>query len=106
MAGLTGVKTMITRDEALYSLKKMKPGISERYGVVSLGLFGSVARGESRPDSDVDVVVRLREPNLFYLVHIKEALEEALHEHVDIIHYREKMNAFLKKRIDRDVIYV
>lgn len=97
---------MIARDDALQLLKEMKPGIVERYGLISLGLFGSVARGESRPDSDVDVVVRLREPNLFYLVHIKEALEEALHEHVDIIHYREKMNDFLKKRIDRDVIYV
>jgi uncharacterized protein len=97
---------VITRDEMLQFLKKMKPEIAERYGIISLGLFGSVARGESRPDSDVDVVVRLREPNLFYLVHIKEALEEALHEHVDIIHYREKMNVFLKRRIDRDVIYV
>ena len=59
---------MITRDEVLQFLKEMKPGIVERYGLISLGLFGSVARGESRPDSDVDVVVRLREPNLFYLV--------------------------------------
>lgn len=97
---------MITTDEALHFLKKMKPEISDRYGIISMGLFGSLARGESRPDSDVDVVVRLHKPNLFYLVHIKEALEEGLHQHVDLVHYREKMNLLLKRRIDRDVIYV
>jgi len=56
--------------------------------------------------SDVDVVVQMRDPNLFVLVYVKEELEEALHEHVDIIHYRERMNAFLKRRIDQEAVYV
>jgi predicted nucleotidyltransferase len=33
-------------------------------------------------------------------------LEELMHVHVDIINYREKMNSFLKKRIDREAVYV
>lgn len=97
---------MISKDEALQFLRQLKPEITERYGIISLGLFGSVARGEPNQDSDIDIVVRLREPKLSYLVHIKEALEETLHENVDLIHYRERMNSLLKRRIDRDVIYV
>ena len=97
---------MIHRDEALAVLSSFKGDFVERYGITALGIFGSVARDQAMGTSDVDVVVKMREPNLFTLVHVKETLEEALHEHVDIVHYRERMNGFLKKRIDREAIYV
>ena len=97
---------MISRDNVLEVLQKSKGELEDRFGVTSLGIFGSVANGKITETSDVDIVVKLRTPNLFTLVHIKETLEEALHEHVDIIHYRESMNGFLKSRIDRDAIYV
>ena len=97
---------MINRDHTLEVLRSFKSELEERYGVTSLGIFGSVARGQTTETSDVDVVIKLRTPNLFTLVHVKETLEEALHEHVDIVHYRESMNGFLKSRIDKDAIYV
>lgn len=98
--------TMISRDQALDVLRNCKSDLEEHYGVIRLGVFGSVARGQATAASDVDVVITMRTPNLFTMVHIKEVLEEALHEHVDLVHYRERMNTFLKSRIDRDVIYV
>ena len=94
------------RNEVIEILRRHKSLFAERYGVTELGIFGSIARGETTPESDVDVVVQMREPNLFFMVHIKDALEEAFHQHVDIIQYREKMNPFLKQRIDRDAMYV
>jgi predicted nucleotidyltransferase len=97
---------MISRDETLEILRRFKEGLSERYGITALGIFGSVARGEQCVTSDVDVVVKMRDPNLFVLVHVKEELEEVLHEQVDIVHYRERMNAFLKRRIDQEAVYV
>ncbi len=97
---------MISRDKTLMVLRSFKGELEERYGVTSLGIFGSVARGQVTETSDVDVVITLRIPNLFTLVHVKEELEDALCEHVDIVHYRENMNGFLKSRIDQDAIYV
>lgn len=97
---------MINRDDVLEILRRFKGDLSERYGITALGIFGSVARGQQQTTSDVDVVVKMRDPNLFVLVHVKEDLEEALHEHVDIVHYREKMNTFLKHRIDKEAVYV
>lgn len=97
---------MISRYEALEVLRRVKGDFAERYGITELGIFGSVARGQQKETSDVDVVVQMRDPNLFVLVHVKEELEEALHEHVDIVHYRERMNAFLKHRIDQEAVYV
>ena len=38
-------------------LRKAKPLLSKRYGVTRLALFGSAARGETRPDSNVDIIV-------------------------------------------------
>jgi predicted nucleotidyltransferase len=40
------------------------------------------------------------------MVHIKDAMEQALHLPVDIVHYQEKMNQFLKQRIDQEAVYV
>ena len=95
-----------SRDEVLDILKKRKAEFAASYGVTDIGIFGSLARGEAKTGSDVDVVVKMRKPDLFFMVHIKEELEDDYGTKVDIVHYREKMNAFLKKRIDREAIYV
>jgi predicted nucleotidyltransferase len=97
---------MIVREDALAILRRSKRGLEERYGITRMGIFGSVARDQSREGSDIDIVVQMLDPNLFTLVHVKEELEEAFHQPVDIIHYRERMNSFLKNRIDQEVIYV
>ena len=94
------------RDEVLAVLRQHKAEFAARYGVTGLGVFGSVARDEAREESDVDVVITMRQPKLFFMVHIKDALEEALHRPVDVVDYRETMNQFLKQRIDREAVYV
>ena len=96
----------MSRAEILKKLKTFKEEYAEKYGITTLGLFGSAARDENQEDSDVDVVVKLRKQDLFNLIGIKQDLEETLHTHVDVISYRETMNAFLKNRIDRESHYV
>lgn len=93
-------------DKVLGILKKRKAEFEAAYGVTAIGIFGSLARGEARTGSDVDVVVKMTKPDLFFMVHIKEELEDDYNTKVDIVHYREKMNAFLKKRIDQEAVYV
>ena len=53
----------------------------------------------------MDVVVRMSKPDLFMLVGIENELEEMLHRSVDIVTYRENMNQFLEKKIDRGAIH-
>lgn len=96
----------IRKSDVLPVLRSLKVGLAERYGVTKLGVFGSVARDEATASSDVDVVLEMQKPDLFYLVHIKDELENAIHTHVDVIQYREYMNPDLKRRIDRDAVYV
>ncbi len=93
------------REAILRELKNHLSDFERRYGVTRIGIFGSAARDEMREDSDIDVVVEMREPDLFYVVHIKEALEEDFKRPVDVIRYRESMNRYLKARIDREAQY-
>lgn len=76
------------------------------YGIERLGVFGSTAQGNNEPESDVDIVVELARPDLLILVGIKQELEDILDRPVDVVRYRDNMNQFLKRRIDRKAIYV
>jgi len=96
---------MSGRDVVLRQLRNYAAEFERLYGVTRIGVFGSVARDESRNDSDIDVVVEMREPDLFYLVHIKETLEKDFQRSVDVIRYRKTMNKYLKARIDREARY-
>lgn len=100
------MENSLNRREVLDILKKRKSEFFSSYGVLEIGLFGSLARGEAKPDSDVDVVVKMSSPDLFSMVHMKESLESDLHCSVDIVRFRERMNPYLKTRIEKEAIYV
>ena len=96
----------MNRDDILAILREFKRTCAEKYGILELGLFGSVAREAAGEESDVDICIKTRTPDPFVLVHIKEDLEERVRKHVDIVRVREKMNPFLKARIEKEGIYV
>lgn len=93
-------------NDVLDILKQYQLENGERYGILSLGIFGSFARNVATEESDVDVVIRLRQPNLFTLSRIRLDLEERIHRHVDLVSYRERMNPILKTRIQQEACYV
>ena len=89
----------------LQLLRQYKAKVADKYGIRRIGIFGSVARGEQTPDSDVDIVVDLVKPRPFYLVHIKDELQTLFGRPVDIVRERENMDSLLKTNIQRDGIY-
>ncbi len=60
--------------------------IAARHGASNLRLFGSAARGEERPDSDIDLLIDMAEDRGFgdYLALVAE-LEAALSRRVDLV---------------------
>lgn len=96
----------MSTDNTIKLLRQFKEDHAQEYGILELGVFGSVGRGDARPDSDVDICVRTETPNPFVLVHLKEAIETLLNKPVDIVRLRETMNPFLKKRIEQEAQYV
>lgn len=95
-----------TTDQILDFLRTQKEFFKKEYRVKKIGIFGSYARGESYEGSDIDIVVELEKPDMFYLIGIKQTMEDALGSRVDVVRIRDKMNKALKQRIERDAIYV
>ena len=94
------------KDEVIHGLRNFIALNRDRYEIIRIGVFGSAARDDMNEESDIDVVVELGKPDLFYLVGIKQDLEEKFRRPVDIVRYRDTMNGFLKKRIDKEAVYV
>jgi len=94
------------KDVAVDILRKYKENNVDKYGILSMGIFGSVARDESSHSSDIDICIQTKVPNMFNIIHIKDELQTLFSAHVDIIRMRENMNPFLKKRIEKDAVYV
>ena len=97
---------MIDNDAVLTALRSVKARFQQSCGLRRIGLFGSMARGGPGPAGDVDVVVDLDRQDLFFLISIKQELEETLRAEVDVVSYRQTMNPYLKRRIDAEAIYV
>jgi hypothetical protein len=94
------------RDNILDTLIRFRKLKQDEFGIVRIGVFGSAARDEITDASDLDVVVELERPDLLTLVGIKQELEELLHRPVDVVRYRERMNHYLKRRTEREAVYV
>ena len=78
-----------------------------KYGALKIGLFGSYARGEQRPDSDLDVLVDFVDrKSLLTLVRIERELSENLGIKVDLL-TEQAISPYLVDRIKADlkVIY-
>lgn len=94
------------KDEALDILKQFKINFADKFGIVRIGLFGSTVRNEAMNDSDIDVVVETKTPDMFAIVHAKQTLENLFHSNVDVIRYRDKMNPYLKQNIEKEAVFV
>ena len=81
-------------------LRKHLPELRRRYGVESLGVFGSYIRGDERENSDLDVLVGyIGVPDLFDFVSLKLDLCELLGVNVDLV-----MKRGLKPRIGERIL--
>ena len=97
---------MKTTAEILDILRDFKAHYTEKYGIITLGLFGSAARGEHDENSDIDICIKLQEPNYFIILDIKEDLEKILSTKVDVISLGAIMRNFFRKSLEQDAIYI
>lgn len=93
------------QEDVLAILREFKRGRAEHYALQRIGVFGSVARGEARDDSDVDIVFETSAPNLFRTASMQAELEGLLGCSVDVVRLRERMNPRLRQRILREARY-
>jgi predicted nucleotidyltransferase len=91
--------------EILRILRKEKPYLKDNFGLLSIGLFGSYAKGTARPDSDIDMIVELEEPRFDHVAGLKIYLEERLGKPVEVIRKRKGLSERFLRRISDTVQY-
>ncbi len=96
----------MTKDEILERLRQHREELIARFGVKSLAIFGSGARGEVRSDSDVDVLVEFCGPATFDgYMDLKFFLEDTLRCKVDLVTPK-ALKPRLKPYVEREAVYV
>ena len=99
----------MTRDEAIGRLKAAEPELRRR-GVAHAAIFGSLARGEARSDSDVDVLIRFAPEasiTLWDYAALKRCVAQMLKTpsaRVDVIDL-DGMSAYVRPKVERDAVY-
>lgn len=100
------MRKMRTIKEIQELLKRCKDEIEKEFKAEIIGIFGSYVRGEEKPESDVDVLVRFKEgATLFDLVGLAEFLEEQIGVKVDVVSER-AIKPELKEQILKEVVAI
>ena len=98
---------MKTLKEIQSLLRQHKESLRARFGVHRLAVFGSYARGEATPQSDVDILVELERPIGWEIVDLHDYLEDVLGIRVDLVTLGAlKRKPWLWKSVQEDLIYV
>ena len=95
----------LDREELIAELKRLRPEF-ERQGVTHMALFGSRARRDNRPDSDVDLLVDLddsRQLSLLDLVGYHHIVQDNIGLEVNVLTRRSLEPAFLQAITDDEV---
>lgn len=88
----------------LERLRAAVPEMKEKFGVKRIGVFGSAARGEAGPESDVDVLVEFDDPAFDRYMELKFYLEGLFGRPCDLV-LDESLKESLRESVRREVLY-
>ena len=99
------MRAHFTGSDIITLLKAEKPYLNEKFGVVSIGLFGSFARDMPQDDSDIDLMVELKEPRFDWIAGLQIYLEKKLNRKIEIVRKSSRFNSRFTQQVEKEVIY-
>ncbi len=105
---LRELKRREIKDTALKRMKRIIVNKIRKEGIVKAGIFGSYARGEQTPHSDVDILLRYRKnsrKSFLDMVRLQRELSEELGKKVDLVTYG-SISPYLKERILKEEVKI
>jgi predicted nucleotidyltransferase len=93
-------------DEIKLGLSILKPELSGRFHVSTIGLFGSVVRSDFSPTtSDIDIIVDFSQPVGIEFIDLANYLENKFHKKVDLVS-KGGIKPQYYSAIEKDIVYV
>lgn len=102
-------ESRISRDQILNKLKTARPKLVAKYGLKSIGLFGSYASETASETSDIDLIVDFETPIGLEFIELTDYLEELLGKKIDVLTLAGVNNIRNSKtiqNIEKSIIYV
>jgi predicted nucleotidyltransferase len=94
------------KNEIISTLQTDKQFLTDTYGVVSIALFGSYAKGLENTDSDIDFMVEFKEPSYSLLMGLYSYLEHKLNSKIEIVRKGPHLSERFLENIKIDLIYI
>ncbi|MCC6684071.1 MAG: nucleotidyltransferase domain-containing protein [Bacteroidia bacterium] len=89
----------------LQLLKTHKAELQNQFGVLDIALFGSAARNETKPGSDIDILVELNEPSYTKYTALKIYLEQLFHQRVDLLRKGPHLSTAFLSSLQKELIH-
>jgi uncharacterized protein len=86
-------------------LRNLKPELSDKFHVKTIGLFGSIVRDDFTPNSDVDIIVEFNKPVGIEFIDLADYIEKKIRRKVDLVSRKGVKEKYLKV-IDPEIVYV
>jgi predicted nucleotidyltransferase len=96
---------VLTREQILSGLRDRKSELQAKFFIEKIALFGSYARNEQTPESDIDVLVEFRQPVGIEFIDLGIYLEQCFQKPVDVV-TKKALKKSLVPFVERDLIYV
>jgi predicted nucleotidyltransferase len=96
-----------SREEIIAYLKKNKRYFHDRFGVTSIGIFGSFMRGEQTASSDIDMVIEMEKnrKSIHSFLQLKRFMEKEIERKVDL-GFEHSLKPAIREKIKEQIIYV
>ena len=95
----------LNREVILTFLRERKQQLRDEFGVTKIALFGSYARNEARPDSDIDLLIDMEPKSYTSRFLLKEYLEAHFCKKVDVGYFG-SVRTFVMRFVEKDLMYV
>jgi len=93
-------------EEVVAYLKKNKRYLHDRFGITSIGVFGSFVRGEQTAHSDIDMVIEMEKDkkNIHSFLSLKRFIEKEMERKVDI-GFEHSLKPAIREKIKEQIVY-
>lgn len=91
---------------SVQNIKRKIISILRRYSVKRAAIFGSFVRGETKKNSDIDILVKIdKDISLLDFIGLKLELEEALGRKVDLVEYQ-AIKPLIKEKVLKEQLII